>query len=963
MPLFLAWLVLFLTCAPLAASTLTLTPAEKAWLDEHKDSIVMGFEHFFPPVEFADADGGFTGLSADVIQVIEKQLNVTFQKRSAPWTDVLAGLKTGEIYLAPALVNSAERSEYTFFTSPYIQIPQVILTKKSQSRSLTLDDMANMRVAVVRGYASATLVRQHVPQSATVIEVDNIREGLHMLSFGVVDALVENLGVATYFQEQEGISNLRVAGDIGAPQKLCIGISTHYPLLASIISKALVAIPQEDHIKFFDRWIHLHVPLLAPEIVLAIKLAVVFTLIALLLLSGIAWHLRRRLKEKIHDEQQAKIALRDQFDRLILTLSVAKAGFWESFPSENTEEYSPEWYTMLGYEPAQLHGNANSWLEWVHPDDKAEAAAGFQTYLQSKEAENYEARYRMRMKDGSWRWFQATGRAVQRDVYGLPTRILGLNVDIHEIKTAQDKAQKAQAFINALLEQSTHFIGLVDLNGTLRLVNHSALSWAKITEQEVIGQLFFTTPWWPDQAVSKELLAKTVQAVLAGNTVRREIYLQRPDGTLAPFDFLASPFRDESREVVSIIVEAWDIADLKNAQEALRKSQELFALLFDLSPDMIALARLDTGVLLEVNAAFCQCTGYSREEAIGKTSLELGIFKTLQHRQDFIDLLCREGKVDNLDFELIHRLGTVFKCSLSSNRITVNGLDCTLTIIRDITQLQAMQSMMVQTEKMLSLGGIAAGIAHEINNPLGIVLHAVQTMALRIKPDFPKNKKIAAALNVDLAAVHAYVQARNLPDFIHEIEQAAIRAADIVRHMLDFSRKSESKCTLNFLPTIIDKALHLVRNDYDLKKIYDMKQISITHDYPQDCPLLYCAESEIEQVIFNIVRNAVQAMAEMPSPPAQPYIRLSIKPLPTLVRLEIADNGPGIPDNIRSRIFEPFFTTKAPGSGTGLGLSVSYFIITKGHHGQLTAWPGQDGGTVFRIDLPLSDTVMGNTNL
>ncbi|NLY40881.1 MAG: HAMP domain-containing histidine kinase [Desulfovibrionales bacterium] len=141
-----------------------------------------------------------------------------------------------------------------------------------------------------------------------------------------------------------------------------------------------------------------------------------------------------------------------------------------------------------------------------------------------------------------------------------------------------------------------------------------------------------------------------------------------------------------------------------------------------------------------------------------------------------------------------------------------------------------------------------------------------------------------------------------------------------------------------------------------------MKQISITHDYPQDCPLLYCAESEIEQVIFNIVRNAVQAMAEMPSPPAQPYIRLSIKPLPTLVRLEIADNGPGIPDNIRSRIFEPFFTTKAPGSGTGLGLSVSYFIITKGHRGQLTVWPGQDGGTVFRIDLPLSDTVMGNTN-
>lgn len=964
MRLFLVlWLLTLMFCPPLTAAPLVLTAEEQAWLDKHKDNIVLGFEYFFPPVEFADADGEFTGLSADLIKLIEKQLQVTFHKRPAEWTTVLSKLQTGEVYLAPALVNTPERALYTIFTPPYIQIPQAILTRKSFPNSLTLKGMAGLRVAVVRGYASANLVRLHVPQNTTIVEVANIRDGLHMLSFGVVDALVENLGVATYFQEQEGISNLRMAGEFDVPQKLCMGISAQYPLLASIITKALATIPEETHARLFDRWIHIAPPFLTPEIILAIKLAVVFTVTAVSVLAGIAWHLRRRLQEKIRDEQQAQIMLRDQLDRLMFTLSVAKAGFWESFPAEHREHYSPEWYTMLGYEPGELNGRNNRWLECVHPDDKEKAAAQFQAYLQSKEADTYESEYRMRAKNGSWRWFQTKGRAVQRDVHGMPTRISGLSIDIHEIKKAQDKAQKAQAFINAMLEQSTQFIGLIDLNGILRLVNRSALNWANIVEHEVIGQPFFSTPWWPNQAASKALLEETVQAVLSGNTVRREIYLQRPDGTSAPFDFLASPFRDERGEVVSIIVEAWDIAELKNVQEALRKSQELFSLLFELSPDMIALARLDSGVLLEVNVAFTSFTGYTRDEAIGKTSMELGIFKDPKRRQDVFKRLYRNEKVDNLEFELRHRSGAVHTCSLSSTRIVVDGMDCVLSIIRDVTQLHAMQSMMVQSEKMLSLGGIAAGIAHEINNPLGVILHAAQTMALRIKADFPKNHKTAELLGVQFADVRAYIEARKLPDFIHEIEQAAGRAAHIVRHMLDFSRRSESRCALCHLPTIIDKALHLIHNDYELKKQFDYKQIDIIRAYPEECPSILCAESEIEQVIFNIVRNAIQAMAEMSPPPEHPCIRISITYLPTMVRLEISDNGPGIPESARSRIFEPFYTTKDPGFGTGLGLSVSYFIITKGHQGQLTVWPRQGGGTVFRIDLPHTDTDSENTAL
>ncbi|MDR3641001.1 MAG: HAMP domain-containing sensor histidine kinase, partial [Humidesulfovibrio sp.] len=194
-----------------------------------------------------------------------------------------------------------------------------------------------------------------------------------------------------------------------------------------------------------------------------------------------------------------------------------------------------------------------------------------------------------------------------------------------------------------------------------------------------------------------------------------------------------------------------------------------------------------------------------------------------------------------------------------------------------------------------------------------------------------------------------------LDAFIDDIQSAAVRASAIIRHMLDFSRSSESRRKTCDIPGIIDKAIDLAGSDYDLKKSYDFKRVKITRDYADDLPGINCTETEIEQVLLNILRNAAQALASGDTPPEEPRIGIRVSAVGDNVRIEVSDNGPGMPPEVQRRAFEPFFTTKPQGIGTGLGLSVSYFIVTKGHGGKMSVSSQPGAGTLFTIDLPKND--------
>jgi len=274
--------------------------------------------------------------------------------------------------------------------------------------------------------------------------------------------------------------------------------------------------------------------------------------------------------------------------------------------------------------------------------------------------------------------------------------------------------------------------------------------------------------------------------------------------------------------------------------------------------------------------------------------------------------------------------------------------------IDDVTTRVKLEEVMAQTEKMTSVGGLAAGVAHEINNPLGAILQGAQNVLRRVDPNVVANQKIAQELGVDLGLLRQYLEKRKAIEFIEGIRQAGERASHIVTNLLQFSRRStNTKVVVDFV-TIVESALQFANDDYDLKQRTDFKNIKITKEFEINLPKIYCCITEIEQVILNLIKNAAQAMRGMQHPGE---IIIGLKAGGDIVLLTVEDNGPGMEDKVRKRIFEPFFTTKPVGEGTGLGLSVSYGIIVENHKGTLEVESTPGVGTKFLIGLPTATAV------
>jgi len=292
--------------------------------------------------------------------------------------------------------------------------------------------------------------------------------------------------------------------------------------------------------------------------------------------------------------------------------------------------------------------------------------------------------------------------------------------------------------------------------------------------------------------------------------------------------------------------------------------------------------------------------------------------------------------------------------------LIADGVEGAVFRIEDATERARVQELMIQTEKMMSVGGLAAGMAHEINNPLGIIIQAAQNIERRVSPGLPANLKAAEELDVDLEAINAFFEKRRIPEFIRSISEASLRASRIIANMLRFSRCAGTTMQHVSPADIIEQALELAAGDYDLKKKFDFRSIEITRDYAPHMPEVPMVVVEIEQVMLNLLKNAAQAMIVNP-PGYGPRITLRLRREERYALIEVEDNGPGMKEEVRRRAFEPFFTTKEPGVGTGLGLSVSYMIVTQNHKGLMEVESSPGKGACFRVRLPLTSQARQRT--
>jgi len=274
--------------------------------------------------------------------------------------------------------------------------------------------------------------------------------------------------------------------------------------------------------------------------------------------------------------------------------------------------------------------------------------------------------------------------------------------------------------------------------------------------------------------------------------------------------------------------------------------------------------------------------------------------------------------------------------------------------IDDVTQRQRMEEIMVQTEKMMSVGGLAAGMAHEINNPLGAILQNIQNIRRRLSTELNANQQAAEALSIPVEKIGQYVEQRGVNQFLDHIQSAGERAANIIASMLRFSRNDHLQKRETDIAELIDTTLTVAGTDTELKQTQPVTDIA------SNLPAVICVPSEIEQVLLNLIKNAKQALdsfaTETNDKNWQASILIQATAHDDYVCIAVEDNGPGVPAEAVSHIFEPFYTTKEVGEGTGLGLSVSYFIITAHHNGKLvhktSGLSANAPGSRFEIWLP-----------
>ena len=490
-----------------------------------------------------------------------------------------------------------------------------------------------------------------------------------------------------------------------------------------------------------------------------------------------------------------------------------------------------------------------------------------------------------------------------------------------------------------------------DMSGEILFVNDIVFSLAGYHWEDLVGKNMFSYIHPKDLERAYENTVLMLEKPLGSI----EYDIIKKDGSTLTVEVNGDVLRREGGTPFGIVLVCRDITERKRAEQELRQLRNYLTNIIDSMPSVLIGVDPD-GIVTQWNRGAQRLTGLSAEEATGQTLA--AAIPRLADRLESVREAMNTKEVHIEPNQYYHDNGELKYEDVTVYPLTTNGIEGAVIRVDDVTEQRHIQEMMVQSEKMLSVGGLAAGMAHEINNPLAGMMQTAHVLSSRLFEDLPANSKAAVQAGTSIEAIRTFMGMRDVPGMLQRIRESGSRAAEIVRNMLSFARRSESSFSSQSLVDLIEQTINLASSDYDLEKKYDFRKIGIIREFEENLPQIPCDAGQLQQVLLNILRNGAEAMHEdqeenaaIPLP--QFKIRVALDNARPMVRIEIEDNGPGMDIDTRKRVFEPFFTTKSTSRGIGLGLSVSYFIITETHGGEMKVESNPGKGTRFIIQLPL----------
>ena len=511
------------------------------------------------------------------------------------------------------------------------------------------------------------------------------------------------------------------------------------------------------------------------------------------------------------------------------------------------------------------------------------------------------------------------------------------------IKAREKSLQESEYRFRSLVDQAADAFFLSEVDGRIIDVNRQACESLGYSHRELL------TMRMPDIFASGS--SGEYEALAAGDTAPSEHVTlvsdhRRKDGTVFPVEIRAGFLEIDRKRVILGL--ARDVTSRKQAEDEMRRLRNLLGNIVNSMPSV--LVGIDaSGVVTQWNQQAEAVTGTAAAQALGRNLKD--VFAVLAGEMKNVKRAIAERTPQITEKVVLEINAKTQYSDITVYPLVADGIEGAVIRMDDVTERIRIEEAMIQSEKMVSIGGLAAGMAHEINNPLGVILQSAQNIHRRLSNELDVNYQVANQCGIPLENIIRYCEQRKVLKYIEGIHEAGTRASKIVANMLNFSRRSESALTHADINGLVDATLELAANDYDLKKKYDFRHITIEKDYAENLPRIPVAMTEIEQVVLNLLKNAAQAMAN--DHLRTPRIKVKTRLDSRYVSIELSDNGVGMDEATRKRAFEPFFTTKKLGEGTGLGLSVSYFIITNNHKGTMSVEASPGRGSHFIIKLPV----------
>jgi len=553
------------------------------------------------------------------------------------------------------------------------------------------------------------------------------------------------------------------------------------------------------------------------------------------------------------------------------------------------------------------------WIAFIHPEDQQSTLEQLDKLAISTDRIQFENRYRC--KDGSYKWllWNATLCQEQQLIYAVAR-------DTTECKQAEEAQRESEERFRLLVEGVNDYaIIMLDTLGRVVSWNKGAKRIKQYRSSEILGQ--YVSCFYPIEEIESGKPELGLKIAEREGRYEDEGWRVRKDGSKFWANVVITALRSDDGQLRGFVRVTRDITERKLAQEALQKAyDELEKRVEERTAEL-----MQTNELLKQEIAERKRT----EEALRQSKARL------------------KKQAQELEAETRHATSL-------------------------LQELQRTQAQLIQTEKMSSLGQLIAGVAHEINNPVSFIYGNLDYANCYIKDlmrlvelfcfHYPKP---VAQIQAEMKAIDFDFLMADMPKLLTSMKVGATRIRQIVLSLQNFLRAEQGKMKQVDIHEGIDSTLLILQNR--LKATDDRPEIKVCKEYGT-LPLVECYAGQLNQVFMNLLTNAIDVLevsVDGPDIPRCITISTSVEEIsreyigarseektPHAV-IRIADNGPGMSEEVCRRLFDPFFTTKPVGKGTGLGLSISYQIVVEKHGGQLTCMSEPGKGAEFSIAIPL----------